>query len=429
MRILIISFLTIIAFNASAQVRVIDKSGRQPSWVNSLEKNYIIAVGTAQTITQAQENALTMVKERIVNSIAENVKTSTEFKRDETTMNSNISSFLEQYSSTTTTSSAPVPFLQGISLSKVEEFYWEQTKDRNTGAEVFNYHIKYPFSEAEQKKLVMDFQIRDREMNEELEKILSSFEEIKTVEEIDGKIAELKILSDYFMDGRKDRARMGITNLSNLYKNIEIMQIESKLGEIKFALRLNGKPIATSKKATIKSDCARITGTENMSDFVLVKYDYDNCYEDPENNIQVTYRLGNHNIRNSFYFDVSANKTEIFINQPIRFSALTKNDITITKSEINIEIISKYSSPFIIEKVVLEIPDNNPIVIESINQKYSGKGNHSLRLNYDKDIISEKTSSSGKRNASLSGFIYFKSETTGVSSNYRIFNLKYTTDW
>ena len=69
-----------------AQIRVVEKSGRQPSWVNGLEKDYIIVVGTAGNIQDAQQNALNMVKERIVSSVAENVQTSSEMRMEESTL-------------------------------------------------------------------------------------------------------------------------------------------------------------------------------------------------------------------------------------------------------------------------------------------------------------------------------------------------------
>lgn len=64
-----------------SQDKVIQKSGKQPKWVNNLEKDYIITVGRGATSQEAQQNALTMVKERIVSSVAENVKAKTEIRK------------------------------------------------------------------------------------------------------------------------------------------------------------------------------------------------------------------------------------------------------------------------------------------------------------------------------------------------------------
>lgn len=411
-----------------AQIKVVEKSGKQPSWVNGLQKDYVIVVGTAANIQDAQQNALNMVKERIVSSVAENVQTTSEMKMEESTIN-NISSYLENFATTTSTTSGPVPFLQGISLSKVEEFYWEKTENKADRSIRFNYHLKYPFPSTELWNLVHEFKKRDNEMTEQLDALLDGVDNVTAIEEIDKSIGDLRVLADYFMDGRKDKANLGITRYRSLYNSIELVELESGLGELKYALRLGDRYIETSRKPIVKSECARITSTINNKDHTIIKYDFFNCYEDPENNILVTYRFGNNNIQKQFFFDITADKAAIFVNEPIRFTAVTSNEGVIDNSTISITVVSKYQAPFTINKIELEIPGEAPIIFDNVGQSFSGKGNHPLSLVLNQPLQAEVTSTSGKRITMLSGYIHFKSDKTGEMKTYRIYNHTYTTNW
>ncbi len=424
---LVVAIITTAGISLS-QDKVIQKSGKQPKWVNNLEKDFIITVGRGATSQEAQQNALTMVKERIVSSVAENVKAKTEIKKEEANYNNNISVFLEKFASSTTTESGKVPFLQGISLSKVEEFYWEklQSKDKK---EYFYYHLKYPFPEFEMQKLVSDYKMRDNDLTRQLEDLIAQAESVETVEQMEKNIGELRVLTDYFMDGRKNQAELGITRYNSLLASIELVEVESSLGELKYSLRLGTKTITTVKKPITKSECARITSTINNQDHWLIKFDYANCYEDPENNIFVKYRFGNTDVQKKFYFDISAKKAGIFVNVPFHFTTTAKGETTVDGSIIDLTIVSKYDAAFTIEKVIIEFKGLTPVIIDGINQTFSGKGNHDLKLNISQPIKIAETSTAGKTISVLSGYIHFKSNATGEVQTYTIYNHSYTTDW
>jgi hypothetical protein len=412
-----------------AQTRVVESSSkRKPGWLNGLEKDYIITVGNGSTVQEAQLNALNMVKEQIVSAVAENVQTTTEMRVEENTVNK-ISSYLENFATTTTTTSGPVPFLQGISLAKVEDFYWEKQEDRSNRSIRFEYHIKYPFPRTEIWKLVEEFKKRDNEMTKQLDELVAAADNITNLDDIEKNMGELRILADYFMDGRKDKANLGITRYRALYNGIELVELESGLGELKFALRLGSKFVHTSRKPQVRSECARVTSTINNKDHTIIKYDYFNCIEDPENNILVTYRFGNNNVQKPFYFDITADKAAIFVNEAIRLTSNSMDAGMVNSSTMSITVVSKYDAPFTIEKVELEIAGQSPITVENIGQKFSGKGNHSLKLNVEQPISLEKSTTAGKRIAMLSGYIHFKSDKTGEKKTYRIYNHTYTTNW
>jgi len=420
--------LMLLVFSSYAQDKVLEKSGKKPKWVNGLAKDYIIASGTGADIQSAQQSALTSIKEQIVSAVAENVKSTSTMYKEEANYNNNVNLFLEKYASTTNTQSGKVPFLQGISLSKAEEYYWEKLQRPNKTI-TYIYHIKYPFSEFELKKLVSDFRLYDRKLTFQLESLLEQIDSVQTVEQIEGNMAQLASLKDYFMDARQDQCNLGISQYRSLLNSIELVELENKLGELKYCLRLGNRPISTSKKPIVKSECARIGSVINNADNVIIKYDYENCYEDPENNILVKYRFGTTDVQKQFYFDVAANKTSIFVSDPLHFKTILKENEMVTKSILDLTIHSKYDSPFTIEKVVLEWKGLAPIIIDNIQQNFKGKGSHNLRLNINQPININETSALGKTLPVVSGYIYYRSSATGELMSYRIYNQRYTTDW
>ncbi len=429
---IIIIFVLLPLVTCISQTRVIESSSRRvPGWVNSLEKDYIITVGSGNTIPKAQRDALNMVMEDIVNAVAVNVTTESEFYTEATNINNNINTFLEKFATTTTTAAGPVPYLQGITLSQVEDYYWEKVENRRDGTISYYYHIKYPFSDFELQSLVMDFRMRDRQMNEQLEDILQNIDKINitTVEEIDKKIDELRVLADYFVDARKDRAQLGITRCRRLYESIELVETESSLGKLKYALRLGDNVIHTSRRPQVNSECARISNVDSHDGITTIEYDYDYCYEDPENHILVRYRFGTVNLQRPFYFDITEEKVSIFVNDPFYFEALTKSENIVDEAKLGITLVSQHEATFTIEKVVIEWPGHVPVIIDNIDQQFAGKGNHSLELFINQPLDIEKTSTADKRVAMLSGYIEYKSDITGEKKTYRVFNHRYNTDW
>ncbi|MBN1989828.1 MAG: hypothetical protein JW783_10560 [Bacteroidales bacterium] len=426
---LLILVLVCISSLGIAQLKVVDKSGKTPKWINGIEKDYIIVSGGGLTLDEAQNSALSMIKERIVNSVAENVSSRSEMRTEEANYNNNVSVFLEKFASTTTAQSGKVPFLQGISLSKVEDYYWEKVENKADRSVRFNYHIKYPFPEFELKKLVSDFKMRDAELTRQLEDLAAQVNTVESVEAIAKNIDELKILTEYFMDGRKDQAELTITRYRALYESIELVEQESGLGELKYSLRLGERTISTVRKPTLKSECARILSTINSTDHWVVKYDFENCYDDPENNILVSYRFGNSSVKKNFYFDISENKARIYVSDPFRLTSIETDGEHVSSAMLDITLVSKYAAPFTVEKVELEWTGVAPVVIEDIGQSFSGKGNHSLKLEVTKPLGVKATTTKGKSVTFVYGYIYYRNDSTGEAKTYRIYNHSYTTDW
>jgi hypothetical protein len=414
----VVFLLTLFGIVAYTQPKVLEKSGRKPAWINGIVKDFIIVSGSGATINEAQNSALMIIKERIVSSVADNVKATSTMQTTETNTNKSVHSFFESYSSQVTSQSGKVPYLQGISLSNANEYYWEKLLDKKSGKTSYEYHIKYPFPEFELKKLVSDFRFHDKELTDNLNRIEEEVETVSSIEQIDSNLDELKALQNAFIDARLDKVNTITARYRALYKSVELTEVENSLGLLKFTLRLNDRIISTVKKPTVNSECARIKGTKNNVTDWEINYDYENCYEDPENNIAVSFRFGNTTVSKKFYFNVA-----------IQFVKVTDDPDNILSSNCIITIVSKYDSPVIVQKVTLEIKGIAPIIIEDINQSFSGKGNHPVKLIINDILAKQITTSAGKSNPVLSGAIQFKNQSTGENLTYKIYNQKYSTSW
>ncbi len=427
--IIAITFLTLaFSYNptfAQKKRKVLDKSEKHaPSWVNGLEKDYIIVVGSGSDINQAQQNALNKVKERIVTSIAENIKTSSEYNKKEVTAN-NVSNFFENYETKTKTKSADISYIKGISLSKADAYYWEKVRESNNTIRYY-YNIKYPFNQFRLKRLIMEYEKADKKLTEQLTAITDNINNITSIEEIIKDIKELQSLRTSFIDQRKNTADLGIIQLKSKLKSIAIVPVDNTLGQIVYSLKIGDKIVTTAQKPRVTSKCAKIISTLNNQDTWTINYDYSNCYDDPDNCVKVEYNFSGVKIKNKFNFNINANKIEIFIHDDINLSALEQNDSTVTRTKCNLVIVSKYDSPFTIEKVILKWKGLAPVIIGDVNEEFQGKGNHDLELTIEQPLNKEKYSA--KKQNLISGSIQYTSP-SGEKRTYKLFNQQITTDW
>lgn len=419
----ILSFVMLIAFgigniSLAQKVKQLESSSKKkPEWVSSVAKDFVITVASSSTLEDAQQKALTKVKEQIISSVAENIQTSSEYFRNESIKNDN-TDFTESFTTATKTHAADIPFVKGISISKVSDFYWEKVKK---GDEIkIYYHLKYPFTQQQLKELVVEYEKADQAKTDELEALLNQIPNMESCEKMSQTIKELEALAVGFIkvDPRKDKANAGIAKLKDILKNISIETINNTLGEVRIALRVGGKTVITSRKPTVRSNCAKITDVRSKGSEWTISYSYDECYEDPDNAIKVSFRNAYGKTSSDFYFNVDADKIDVFVN----------NDINFTGENIcHISLTSKYESAFIIEKVILNFGNEAPMIIDNINKQFQGEGNHDLDLTVIQEF--DKAMYNAKNYPMIKGAIHYKSVKTGEQSIYKMFNQNITSSW
>ncbi|MGD9992176.1 MAG: hypothetical protein AB7S69_02660 [Salinivirgaceae bacterium] len=421
--------LTVATVNeCQAQKRKVKESSerKQPDWVNGLEKGYVIAVASSTGLEDAQQKCLAKVKEQIISSVAENIQTSSEYFRSEQTQNNN-SQYAESFQTATKTRAADIPYIKGISLTNVEAFYWEQVEEP-AGLKYY-YHMKYPFSQAQLKMLIMEFEKADRALTEQLEGLLAKIDVMESLEEMSQTEKELKALSEGFIDvdPRRDKANVGIAKLKDMMKNVSVETINNTLGEVRMSLRIGDRVVTTSRKPKVRSNCAKITDVRNKGREWVVSYSYDECYEDPENSIVAEFLTAYGKASSTFYFNINADKIDIFVNNDINLSGGNDLGTEIEGVNCNIPLTSKYATPFVIEKVILNFGNEAPVIIDNLNQEFSGEGKHDLNLQINQALA--KDVYTAKKYSMIKGTIHYKSVKTGEKSIYKMYNQDITTSW
>ncbi|WP_462281762.1 hypothetical protein [Salinivirga cyanobacteriivorans] len=422
-------FLAFVPTQAQKGKKVIESSERRaPDWVNGLEKNYIIIVGTGATLEDAKQDALLRIKEKIIRAVAENVQFESQMDRKEEMLN-NISNYAETYESTTKTQATDVSFVKGIALNKAEAFYWEKVKDKSTDKVTAHYHVKYPFSSIELKKLVMAFEKKDRELTEQLNSILNEVPTMNSVERMEGAIKELQQLQDRFMGPRKDQAATGVSRIITRLKSITIHPEVNRLGLIEYSLRVGDQTIKASKKPRVlnPNQCATIKTVQPTESGWKIKYDPQYCYEDPNNLIRVMHNIRHNRLQHDFHFNINAEKVEIYMHSDILVNAETVTDTAAKDITFTFNIASKYESPFTIESIVLKYDNLAPISFNNINRTFSGKGEHELKLKLDKELEIDKYSSN--KESMVNGMIYYKGKESGERDTYKLYKHNITTNF
>lgn len=278
----------------------LETGGKKPEWARQLvETGYIITQGDAATLGEAQQKAVLLVKQEIVRSVAEHVISASTRSMQEQGMN-----VTELYTQSITAKANKVPFLQGISVSKVEDSYWEKLRDKPGRKEFYRYYVKYPFSAAQLGKLVAEFREEDQKITQRISELETSLEQVESVEQIDAAVDELESLALSLEDNRKEKAALLRSRFRALYESIMVVEVEHTLGQIAYKLMLGERPVKTSRKPQVKSDCATITQTV-VGSACSITYRYDGCYADVENFIAVQHRFGHKNVLHKFLIPLS----------------------------------------------------------------------------------------------------------------------------
>lgn len=386
----------------AAQEKVMEKSAKKrPAWVSGVTQEYIITSAIANDLETAKNQALEDVRRQIIRAVAENVSFTSEGMTQQKIENNEITLFVDNFASNYQTQSASVPYVTGVSSSKIEESYWEKRRDKNTKAISYLYAIKYPFPTVEQQKMIRTFEKRDQEMYGKYTGLEKQLSQISSLEQIDGAIIELNPLIDYFFDEvRKNAAKSLQRRYADLYKNVFFKVFSNKPGNHRFGLVLNGRTISTSQRMKVKSDDIYDADVEQAGDTISVKYQFDGAEYDRLNEVTVNTRIGGKTVPHQFTFVVRKSGVKLYPEKTMYLTASTKNDSIVGQINIRIPIRSGYNSPYTIRSISLDVPglaqpvfmDNLDITVgrkqETVTIDYEGEIELLARLNNRMDMVS-----------------------------------------
>ena len=239
---------------AQAKVKVVESSEkRSPEWVNSSQSDYIITMSIRGDLESAKEECLRSVRDQIINSVAQNVITSNSNLMAQKTENG-VTEMVDSFVSKSESQSANMPFLTGISASRIEASYWEKRYDSDTRETTYLYSIKYPFSNEELRGMIAEFEARDSKMEGRYKELNESYNNITSIVDVDNAVKELETLESYFFDDVRQKAASGLLDkYKRVYRSVTIRELSNELGEYKFEFVYNGRAIDVNSKPRVSS--------------------------------------------------------------------------------------------------------------------------------------------------------------------------------
>lgn len=290
---------------AGGKEKVVESSSKhKPEWIGRSDASSLAVTEVGETLSEASDRCLATIRQHIINAVAVNVSSQETMTSHQVTCD-NLVSFMNEYSSQVTTGSAPLPYLNNISLAGADEIYWERIYNKSNRSYRYEYSVRYPFTEQMRKELVSAFLRIDNARTADLDRLRSGVDTIENIDRIRQAINELNGLSDYFFDAvRKRETETVRQNYLDLYRQISIIVESESLGSCLYSLQLNGRRVTTSVAPRLSSESAiglqvRAAG----EDCWLLTYDPSYASPDDINRIEILYQFGGSRVSKSILFD------------------------------------------------------------------------------------------------------------------------------
>lgn len=374
--------VTVLTLGVAAQTKVMEKSAKKaPEWLNTAVDNYLIVTVTANSLADAQTRALSEITERIIQAVANHVTVTTQNEISEVNINGNIDS-KDAFNRVSKMKSANLPFLKGISLTKVEDIYWLKIQNKTTKKEYYEYSVKYPFSQAEQNKLISEFETLDAEKVAEFETLKQKINEIESVEEIGSCITQLNALTEYFFDEVRLSQVKGLQKqYKQLYDAITITGTFLEPGQYQCQMLLEGNPVRISTKPKVTSNCAGHLNIQPLDGMFIISYDAIDCLPEEENFLDILFRINGKKLEHKVYLaEAGGAGTSAFSVVPEGKLILTADSVVASNRKlfnlnIRLTLNNRGGTAFGLKSIELHVPEiSAPIIFDDINSVYNTKG-------------------------------------------------------
>ena len=292
-RILVFCTVLLLAGVAVAADKVVQSSSRRtPKWIGGMEEGYFIVSAESGTLNDAQEKAMTQLREQIVSAVATRLHASTTITMHEVTDNGNID-FHKELDSRLSVQAADIPYLANISPSHAEAYYWQKIRrpDKST---YYVYHIKYPLSNSRLRLLVEEYEQQQKIINDSLQAFAST--NMADYSSIDGMLLRHAQLKQFAATLREDDPRREVCAAIRrnyeqmLSRNLHIGILDSDRQQTTVALFYGDKQLENTLRPKTKSNCLTAIETKTTRNTGVITYDYTTgCYEEDQNWLDVQY--------------------------------------------------------------------------------------------------------------------------------------------
>ena len=290
----------------------------------------------------------------------------------------------DTYSRQSSIRTANLPFIKGISLSKAADIYWAKLRDKKTGAEHYEYSVKYPYTRLEQQMLQADFEELDRQKVAELENLETQVDNITAMEQIGSGIARLDALGEYFFDKARAARVKGLrTQYNDLYKSLGVTGKIVKPGTIECALTVQGRAVSCGMSPVATSNCANNIQVSPEDGIFKVYYETADCLDDEDNYVDVTFRIKGKKVARHFVIkadDGEGAGNGKFSIAPCDRVVLTADSINAAKSTIGavnvtMTLDNRGDTDFGVKALHMSVPGlATPIDVDNIDAIYTSRG-------------------------------------------------------
>lgn len=421
----------LLAVTVGAQTKVIEKSAKKvPGWLNTAVDGYLVVTVTANSLAEAQTEAQVEITERIIQAVASNVSVSKKNVLSEVNTDGNIES-TDAFTQVSKIKSANLPFLKGISLSNVEEIYWEKIQDKATKKESYNYSVKYPFSRLEQRRLIAEFEALDAEKVAQYKVLEQKINEIESVDEIKQAVAELNTLSEYFFDDvRLSQVKGLIGRYNQLYDALSVTGTFLEGGKYQCQVLLDGSPVRVSAKPKVTSNCAGQISVRPSDGMFVISYNAEDCLPEEENFLNISLNVGGKRLQHKAFLSESGASGASFSVVPEGKLILTADSVAdrkIFNINIRLTLNNRGGTPFGLKALELHVPEiSTPIIFDDIDGVYKTKGIVQIKALAEGEFTAKEKKSSAF--SFVQGSITFVNPLTGAVERAKL-SLPYVTNW
>ena len=277
---------------ANHQNRVVETSGRMPAWVYHTGNGYLSVSAEAATMNEAQDLCLAQIRRQVAESVAVKVMAQTTMHTAVTEDGAKSSRKVESEEEIRT-KTANLPYIREISLAKAADTYWEHRYDKKTDVHSYMYAVRYPFSDFDLKKLIMDYESNESRLNSRIEELEAGVDSVASLEDIESALDEIFAIRSEFDDDDPRMTRLDViaNDYRRCYDNVDVQYKQVGLGRIVAVLVYKDKEIATKQTQQLKSKTAEIKGYKWDGDFLVIDFEDRGDAVSGERIIELRFRI------------------------------------------------------------------------------------------------------------------------------------------
>ncbi len=401
----------------NAQEKVNETSHKSaPEWINGVEDGFIITSGEGPAIDIARQQAMRNLRFQVAESVALRVKTETTQTASETVIKGAVQ-FFDSIRSTSQVNTPDLPTLSGLSVANAKDFYWVEMKNKKEKTSRFIYHLKYPFSASDQKKLIEEYLEMERVKNQMLYELISSIPAENKVDKLLSIKQKLKDLLPKLNPAKAVEANEAIREIESVFNAAYLKVINNRCGELTFALRSGNRYLVASGIPKINTNCADISAIDVVDFHYVITYSYDYCYKNEQNFLDISFKLSGNRVQDKITFDITEFSTEIFIKDPVFIKKTDDGKLT-----VDFSIRSKYAAPFSLTGFEIEVPGFSPIVVNNLDKQIEGTGKQAIQVEIDYTSALEITEND-KGNQLIKGSVFYIPAKNGGIQEKRFYNI------